>query len=48
MYLNNFQKSEKLQVSRCKQILYQKTRNEDDNDNEKYNWTYSVAQAPLQ
>jgi hypothetical protein len=33
--------------SRCKQILYQKTRNKDDNDGEKYNWTYSVVQALL-
>jgi hypothetical protein len=33
---------------KCKQILYQKTKNKDDNDTEKYNWTYSVvAQAPL-
>jgi hypothetical protein len=33
-YVNKFQKSKKI---RCKQILYQKTRNKDDNDTEKYN-----------
>jgi hypothetical protein len=34
-----------LKSFRCKQILYQKTRSKDDN--EKYNWTCSVAQGPL-
>jgi hypothetical protein len=33
---------------RCKQILYQKAINKDDNDPENCNRTYSVVQAPLQ